>query len=291
EVTRLEGEWGRPLDPGQIIGAIRENRPQVVALVHAETSTGVLQPLDGIGDAVHDADALLVLDTVTSLGGHPVEVDAWGVDACYSGSQKCLGAPSGLAPLTLSDRARARLAGRKTPVAGFYLDADLLASYWTGHQYHHTISAPLLYALYTALRQLEGEGLARRHARHHLQHRAFRAGCEALGMSFLPDESYSLWPLNAVRIPGGIDDLRGRTALRDHHRIEIGGGMGPLKGQIWRVGLMGYGARQEFVLELLGALELMLVTHGHAVEAGAGVAAAMGVYAQEAAHGDHGAVG
>jgi alanine-glyoxylate transaminase/serine-glyoxylate transaminase/serine-pyruvate transaminase len=291
KIHRVEGEWGRPLDPQRLADEIRRARPQVVALVHAETSTGVLQPLDGIGEATHSVDALLVLDTVTSLGGHPVQVDEWGVDACYSGSQKCLGAPSGLAPLTISDRALARLRGRTTPPAGYYLDANLLAAYWDDHQYHHTISAPLIYALYTALRLLETEGMERRWARHQLQHRAFRAGCEALGLRFLPDESYSLWPLNAVCVPEGLDDMRARAALRDHHNIEIGGGIGPLKGKLWRIGLMGYGARQEFVLELLGALELMLKTHGHGATPGAGVAAAMAVYAQEAAQGDHGAVG
>ncbi len=259
--------------------------------MHAETSTGVLQPLDGIPEAIRDVDALFVLDTVTSLGGHPVEVDAWGVDACYSGSQKCLGAPSGLAPITFSDRALARLRARPRPPSSYYLDADLLARYWADHQYHHTISAPLVYALATALHLLVAEGLEERWARHRLQHQAFRAGCAALGMPFLPDESVSLWPLNAVCVPEGVDEAAGRTALRDHHRIEIGGGLGPLRGKIWRVGLMGYGARQEFVLELLGAFELMLATHGHAVTAGAGVAAAMAVYGAAAAQGDSGAVG
>jgi alanine-glyoxylate transaminase / serine-glyoxylate transaminase / serine-pyruvate transaminase len=290
-VTRLDGEWGKPLAPEAVIAAIRRTQPAVVALVHAETSTGVLQPLDGIGAAAHEAGALLVLDTVTSLGGHPVAVDDWGVDACYSGSQKCLGAPSGLAPFTLSARALERLEQRAAPPGGYYLDARLLSQYWDERQYHHTISAPLIYALYTALRRLEAEGLERRWARHHLQHRAFRAGCAALGLEFLPDEQDSLWPLNAVRVPEGLDDARARAALRDHHSIEIGGGMGPLKGKLWRVGLMGYGARQEFVLELLGALELMLATHGRAPTPGAGVGAAMAVYATAAAQGDHGQVG
>jgi alanine-glyoxylate transaminase / serine-glyoxylate transaminase / serine-pyruvate transaminase len=290
-MTRLDGEWGKPLAPEAVIAAIRRTQPAVVALVHAETSTGVLQPLDGIGAAAHEAGALLVLDTVTSLGGHPVAVDDWGVDACYSGSQKCLGAPSGLAPFTLSARALERLEQRAAPPGGYYLDARLLSQYWDERQYHHTISAPLIYALYTALRRLEAEGLERRWARHHLQHRAFRAGCAALGLEFLPDEQDSLWPLNAVRVPEGLDDARARAALRDHHSIEIGGGMGPLKGKLWRVGLMGYGARQEFVLELLGALELMLATHGHAPAPGAGVGAAMAVYATAAAQGDHGQVG
>lgn len=290
EVHRVEGEWGRPLDPDRVITAIRATRPQVVALVHAETSTGVLQPLAGLGAAAREAGALLVLDTVTSLGGHPVEVDAWGVDACYSGSQKCLGAPSGLAPLTLSDRALERLRARTPPPGSFYLDANLLLGYWEDHQYHHTISAPLLYTLDAALRQVEAEGLERRWSRHQVQHRAFRAGCAALGLPFLPAVADSLWPLNAVCVPAGLDEARGRAALRDHHNIEIGGGIGTLKGKIWRVGLMGYGARQEFVLALLGAFELMLATHGHAVPAGAGVAAAMAVYSQAAGQGATGVV-
>ena len=288
-LARVDAEWGTRLDINKLREAIQQHKPRGVAVVHAETSTGVLQPLEEIIQAAHEVDALVIADTVTSLGGMPVEVDKWGIDICYSGSQKCLGAPSGLSPFTMNERAIERVKQRGGS-ASYYLDEQLLADYWEGRQYHHTISAPLIFAFYTALRMLSEEGLENRWQRHHLQHRAFRAGCEALGLPFLPPEEISLWSLNAVNIPAGLDDIKARTALREHHNIEIGGGMGPLKGKIWRVGLMGYGARQECVLELLGALELMLGTHEHKTETGAGLTAAMGVYAEAAAGKVSGAV-
>jgi alanine-glyoxylate transaminase/serine-glyoxylate transaminase/serine-pyruvate transaminase len=253
--------------------------PRVVCIVHAETSTGVRQPLEDIAEATRKADALLIVDAVTSLGGEPLEVDRWGIDVCYSGSQKCLGAPSGLAPITFNDRAVERMASRKSPVQSFYFDATLLSKYWNERAYHHTISAPLIYALHAALRLLQAEGLEARWRRHELNHRAFRAGIEAMGLSLLPDESCSLWPLNAVKVPKGLDEMAIRGALLSAHGIEVGGGLGPLKGKLLRVGLMGYGSRQEFVLELLAALEEVLRPMGYRVDAGVGLQAAMQVYA------------
>lgn len=279
DVQRIEAEWGKPLDPQDVREAIRKWEPKVVCLVHAETSTGVLQELTGIGEAAHKAGALLLVDAVTSLGGQPLLVDEWGIDICYSGSQKCLGAPSGLAPITFSERAVEHIKQRRQPVGSFYLDALLLDKYWTDKQYHHTISAPLIYALYTALGLLHAEGLAVSWHRHRLNHRAFRKGIEAMGLHLLPDEAYSLWPLNAVLVPSGLDEAKIRATLLHDHNIEVGGGLGPLKGKLLRVGLMGYGSRREFVLELLAALEIVLWSMGHRADAGAGVQAAMQVYA------------
>lgn len=274
-VTRVEGEWGRPLNMQAMLEAISRVNPTVVCAVHAETSTGVCQDLPAIADAAHEVDALFVVDAVTSLGGQPLLVDEWGIDVCYSGSQKCLGAPSGLSPFTINARALERTGQRSRPVPSFYLDATLLHRYWDERQYHHTISAPLIYSLHTALRLLHNEGLHNRWERHRLNHVAFRAGVEAMGLSFLPAEEWSLWPLNAIVLPEGVDELAVRAHLLNRHGIEVGGGLGPLKGKLLRVGLMGYGAQQGFVLHLLSALEETLRAHNVEVPLGAGVTAAM----------------
>ena len=277
-LTRVEAEWGTPLDPQKMRDAILRARPRVVCAVHAETSTGLCQDLSAISEAAHEVDALLVIDAVTSLGGQPLDVGGWGIDVCYSGSQKCLGAPSGLAPFTMNERAINRLANRPTSPPSFYFDPLLLAKYWDEKQYHHTISAPLIYALHSALRLLHEEGKESRWERHKRNHLALRAGIEALGLRFLPDEALSLWPLNAILVPEGLDEMAIRAALLAEHGIEIGGGLGPLKGKLLRVGLMGYGSRREFVLQLLAALESTLRAQGHHVETGRGLVAAMEVY-------------
>jgi alanine-glyoxylate transaminase/serine-glyoxylate transaminase/serine-pyruvate transaminase len=278
KLTRVEAQWGTPLDPQKMHDTILQARPRVVCAVHAETSTGVVQDLAAISETAHEVDALLVVDAVTSLGGQPLNVDEWGIDVCYSGSQKCLGAPSGLAPFTMNERALERLSGRDVPSTSFYFDPLLLSKYWDERQYHHTISAPLIYALHTALRLLHEEGKEQRWERHRRNHQAFRAGIEGMGLTYLPDESYSLWPLNAVHVPGRLDEMAIRGALLSDHNIEIGGGLGPFKGRLLRVGLMGYGSQQEFVLQLLAALEATLRSQGHNVEMGAGLVAAMEVY-------------
>lgn len=277
-VHRVETEWGTPIDPDKMRDAIREHNPRVVALVHAETSTGVCQPLKEIAAAAREADALLVVDAVTSLGGQTLKVDEWGIDVCYSGSQKCLGAPSGLAPITFNTRALDRIAERKEPIHSFYLDIQLLSKYWHDRQYHHTISAPLIYSLHAALGLLHAETIEARWERHKRSHRAFRKGIEAMGLEFLPEESYSLWPLNAVKLPANLDEMQIRATLLKDHNIEIGGGLGPLKGKLLRVGLMGYGAQQEYVLQLLAALEIVLWGLGHKTDTGAGLQAAMQIY-------------
>ena len=285
EVHRVEAEWGTMLDPNALRDAIRAIQPNVVCIVHAETSTGVYQDLSGIAEAAHEAGALLVVDAVTSLGGQPLYVDEWGIDVCYSGSQKCLGAPSGLAPVTFGDRAVERIRARKTPVQSFYLDAVLLEKYWADRQYHHTISAPLIYALHAALGLLHEEGLEARWERHRHNHLALKAGVEALGLRYLPDEQHSLWPLNAILVPSGLDEMAIRQTLLREYSIEIGGGLGPLKGRLLRIGLMGYGAQQAFVLQLLAALETVMRDMGHRIPAGAGVQAAMQLYAHRSTAG------
>jgi len=257
-VTRVDAPWGRQLDAQEMRDAIMRTKPAVVCAVHAETSTGVCQDLVDIADAAHDVDALFLVDAVTSLGGQPLLVDEWGIDICYSGSQKCLGAPSGLAPFTMNERALDRLRSRKNSVPGFYLDALLLAKYWEEKQYHHTISASLIYALSTALQLLHAEGLEARWERHRKNHLLFRNGIEAMGLDFLPEEKYSLWPLNAILLPENIDEMGVRSRLLTEHGIEIGGGLGPLKGKLLRVGLMGYGSREEYVITLLSALKTVL---------------------------------
>jgi alanine-glyoxylate transaminase/serine-glyoxylate transaminase/serine-pyruvate transaminase len=277
-LTRVDAPWGEALDPEPVREAIRQAHPQVVCVVHAETSTGVRQDLVEIGRAAREVDALFVVDAVTSLGGQPVLVDEWLIDVCYSGSQKCLGAPSGLAPFTMGERAVERLGKRRGPVPSFYLDAALLSKYWDDRQYHHTISAPLIYALNAALRLLQEEGLEQRWHRHQVNHMAFMVGVEAIGFEFLPEDKISLWPLNAVKVPGGLDEAAIRSALLTNHGIEVGGGLGPLKGKLLRVGLMGYGSRQEFVLQLLAALETTLLSMGRPVQVGAGVSKAMEIY-------------
>ncbi len=260
QVDRLERPWGQVFDPGEFETAMQAKNYKLVALVHAETSTGAWQP--GIADiaaAAHRHGALLVLDTVTSLGGLPVEIDAWGVDVAYSASQKCLSAPPGLAPLTVSPRARDVLRGRKTPVANWYLDLTLLDKYW-GHDrtYHHTAPITMNYALREALRMAAEEGLESRFARHRQNAELLWEGLEALDLPpFVPHE-YRLPSLTTATLMPSIDDAAVRRRLLDDYNVEIAGGFGPLKGKVWRIGLMGYSSRREYVTLLLAALRAIL---------------------------------
>jgi len=276
----LSATWGEPLDRGEIEKELRTFQPRVLALVHAETSTGVLQPLEELSQVLKKfPDTLLLADTVTSLGGHPVKVDDWGIDACYSGTQKCLGCPPGLAPVTFSPKALARIKARSHKVQSFYLDAEILGKYWSNERaYHHTASSSLNYALLEALRIIEEEGLERRYERHRRNHLALVHGVEAMGLQMLVKEPYRLWSLNTIRIPEGIDDVKVRKALLEEDNLEIGGGLGKLKGKIWRVGLMGYGSNQTHVLYFLTALEQALREQGFEVPRGAGAAAAREFY-------------
>ena len=278
----LSATWGEPLDREEIEKELRAFQPRVLALVHAETSTGVLQPLEELSQVLKKfPDTLLLADTVTSLGGHPVKVDDWGIDACYSGTQKCLGCPPGLAPVTFSPKALERIKARKQKVLSFYLDAEILGKYWGNERaYHHTASSSLHYALLEALRIIEEEGLERRYERHRRNHLALVRGVEAMGLQMLVKEPYRLWSLNTIRIPDGIDDLKVRKTLLEENNLEIGGGLGKLKGKIWRVGLMGYGSNQTHVLYFLTVLEQALREQGFEVPRGAGAAAARDFYAK-----------
>jgi alanine-glyoxylate transaminase/serine-glyoxylate transaminase/serine-pyruvate transaminase len=260
QVDRLERPWGQVFDPGEFETVLEAKNYKLVALVHAETSTGAWQPgIAEIAAAAHRHDALLVLDTVTSLGGLPVEIDAWGVDVAYSASQKCLSAPPGLAPLTVSPRAREVLRSRKTPVANWYLDLSLLDKYW-GHDrtYHHTAPITMNYALREALRMAAEEGLENRFARHRQNAELLWEGLEALDLPpFVPLE-HRLPSLTTATLMPSIDDAAVRRRLLDEYNVEIAGGFGPLKGKVWRIGLMGYSSRREYVTLLLAALRAIL---------------------------------
>jgi alanine-glyoxylate transaminase/serine-glyoxylate transaminase/serine-pyruvate transaminase len=256
EVSIVEAPAGRPVDPGQIAAALATRPVKAVAVVHGETSTGILQPLDEISRAVRTKDALFFVDCVSTLGGTPLEVDALGIDVAYSGSQKCLSAPPGLAPLTLSDRAVAAVRARKRPVQSWYLDLVLLERYWGEGEraYHHTAPVSMVYALREAVRLVLEEGLEARWARHRQAQQALAAGMERLGLEFSVAAEHRMAPLSVIRIPDGVDDGSVRRRLLDEHGIEIAGGLGPQAGKIWRVGLMGHGARLANVERLIDAL-------------------------------------
>ncbi len=250
-VTRLTGEWGRAVNPEQVRTALQHASFKAVTVVHAETSTGVLQPVQEVAALAREHGARVIVDAVTSLGAHPVDVDGWGLDVVYSCSQKGLGAPSGFAPIAFNAAARAAAKSRS-----FYLDLPLLEGYWIKRGYHHTISTPLVYALYEALCVIDEETMAARSARHARVHGEFVAALAEMGLSLLPPEGERLWTLNTVRIPERVtDEAKVRLALRDTHGIEIGAGLGPLAGKIWRVGLMGAGATSENVQRLITALK------------------------------------
>jgi alanine-glyoxylate transaminase / serine-glyoxylate transaminase / serine-pyruvate transaminase len=279
QVTTIEQPFGEIFSAAQIAEAVARVKPKVVGIVHAETSTGALQPLPEISRIVHDAGALLLVDTVTSLGGTPVEVDNWQLDAVYSGTQKCLSCPPGLAPVTFGPRAVAAIEARKTKVASWYLDMTMVRNYWgQDRAYHHTAPINMNYALREALAVVLEEGLPARFARHTRNHLALKAGLGALGLSYAVREGQQLPMLNAVLIPAGVDDLKVRQQLLKEFGIEIGGGLGPMKGKTWRIGLMGETSSARNVLLLLAALERCLVEQGASVPAGAGVAAANEFY-------------
>jgi alanine-glyoxylate transaminase/serine-glyoxylate transaminase/serine-pyruvate transaminase len=269
-VRRIDVEWGRAVDPQQLRAELVREGADVVGMVHAETSTGVRNPVKDLASVAREHGALTIVDTVTSLGGHDVDLAGWGVDIAYSCTQKCIGAPSGLAPIAVSGPARARL----VPCRSFYLDLTLLEDYWVGRKYHHTMSTSLVYALREALLMVEEEGLAARQARHERHHQALVSGVEAMGLSLLPPPAERLWTLNALRMPAGVDEAAVRRTMLTTYNIEVGAGLGPLAGKIWRVGLMGASSTPQTLLQFLAALEGALATHGHAVPPGAGVAAA-----------------
>jgi len=249
QVDVLPVEWGKAVDPADVERALGRAAYDVVTIVHAETSTGVRNPVELVTPMAHAKGALVVVDAVTSLGAIPLDMAAWGVDVCYSCSQKGLGAPSGLSPIAFSPAALER----KVECRSFYLDLSLLSAFWIDRKYHHTISAPLVYALHTALEEVEEETLERRWARHEGAHQDLVRGLATLGMNMLPAPADRLWNLNAVEVPAGIPEAAVRSALLTLHHIEIGAGLGPLAGRIWRVGLMGSGATTGNVQRLLTA--------------------------------------
>jgi alanine-glyoxylate transaminase/serine-glyoxylate transaminase/serine-pyruvate transaminase len=259
-VTRVESPWGQIITPQQIAEALKQTpKPKLVAIVHAETSTGALTPVEEISKLAHDAGALFLLDTVTSLGGCPVYVDKWGVDAIYSGTQKCLSCPPGLSPISLSPRALEIASRRKTKVQSWYLDVNLLSSYWGQERvYHHTAPITMNYALHEALRLVLLEGLDNRWERHRRNHDALKKGLSELGLEIVSQTGHQLWQLNAVGVPAGVDEASVRKRLLADYNIEIGAGLGPLKGKIWRIGLMGETSKKENVELVLGALKTIL---------------------------------
>ena len=278
ELIKIEAEWGRAMDPEAVKAAIDGRSPKILAVVHAETSTGACTPLAPMAEIAHEAGALLVADTVTSLGGMEVAIDDWGVDAVYSGTQKCMSCPPGLAPISFNDLAMDVLDARQSPVVSWYLDMTMVRNYWgSERKYHHTAPVNMIYALREALRIIAEEGLEARWARHRLNHRALVAGVEAMGLSMLVPEAERLPMLNAVRIPDGADDKAARGALLSRFGLEIGGGLGPLAGQVWRVGLMGEACCPRNVVLFLSGLGQVLRAQGVSLQ-GDGLDAAAAVY-------------
>jgi len=273
----IESPWGRIIEPDAIADALKRYAAvKAVAVVHAETSTGVHQPLEDIGRLCRHFDTLLIVDAVTSLAGLPLDVDGWNIDIAYSGTQKCLSCPPGLAPLTIGERALAAIRSRRTPCQSWYLDVSLIADYWVSSKraYHHTAPISMIYALQEALRLVDEEGLDARYARHRTNSHALMAGLDALGFEPIAQEGARLTTLHCVAPPPGIDEAWGRKTLLQEYGIEIGAGLGPLQGRAWRIGLMGESSTRANVEALLGALEQMFLAQGWIQCAGAALDAA-----------------
>ncbi|MBL7126475.1 MAG: alanine--glyoxylate aminotransferase family protein [Dehalococcoidales bacterium] len=280
EVIRLDAEWGRIIEPEAIEAALKSRKKvKLLALVHAETSTGVLQPLGEASKLARQYDALLLVDAVTSLGGHELAVDDWGIDICYSGSQKCISCPPGLSPITVNQKAMDTLSNRSHAVPSYYFDLSLLSTYWIRGKgqraYHHTAPACMFYALHEALALIAEEGLETRIQRHLKHGAALQAGLEAMGLVLHAQAGHRLSTLTTVCIPEGVDDARIRQRLLSDYDIEIGGGLGALKGKVWRIGLMGYSSTEQNILLFLSALERLLAEEGYKTETGAGITAAV----------------
>ncbi|MCT8138944.1 alanine--glyoxylate aminotransferase family protein [Anaerobacillus sp. CMMVII] len=275
-VIQVNAPWGEIIQPTDIEAALIENPgTKLVAVVHAETSTGVMQPLKPLSKVIHAHNALFVCDMVTSIGGIPTEIDDNEIDAAYSGTQKCLSAPPGLAPVTFNARALKVMANRKTKVQSWYLDLSMIQNYWNDERfYHHTAPITMVYALREALRIIHEEGLENVFSRHKIYGTALQSGLEGLGLELLVKKEHRLYQLTSVLIPEGINDFEVRTQLLTKYGIEIGGGLGELKGKVWRIGLMGYNATQTNVTQFLAAIEDVLREQGFKCEPGAGLLAA-----------------
>ncbi|MGW8246541.1 MAG: pyridoxal-phosphate-dependent aminotransferase family protein [Acidiferrobacterales bacterium] len=277
----VQDDWGKPVDPQKLEDALKANPDaKLVAFVHAETSTGVQSDAKTLCEIAHRHDCLVIVDAVTSLGGSPLKVDEWGIDAIYSGTQKCLSCTPGLSPVSFSEAAQEKIRNRKTPVQSWFLDLNLVMGYWgegAKRAYHHTAPINPLYALHEALVMLKEEGLTQAWERHQKNHESLKAGLEAMGLSFLVDKEYRLPQLNAVTIPEGIDEAEVRKRLLNEYGLEIGAGLGALAGKVWRIGLMGYSSNPKNVLFCLSALDKVLTDLKAPINQGAALAAIAGV--------------
>jgi len=277
---RVEDEWGKIIQKEAVEKALSDSDANVVAIVHGETSTGILQPLEEIKKVADEYDALLLVDAVTSMGGCELDIDGMGIDICYSASQKCLNCPPGLAPITASERVMDKIRNRETPVQSWYLDLSLIEKYWLENNrvYHHTAPILLVYALREALRLVHEEGLETRWERHKRNSQALINGIEALGLNMHPKE-HRCPALNAVSVPEGVEDLNVRKTLVNDFGITVSGGLGALKGKVWRIGLMGMNSSERNVILVLEALERALKKEGHPIKLGKGVSAATETFA------------
>lgn len=268
-------DWGKPVDPDKVEDALKANPDaKAVAFVHAETSTGAQSDAKTLCELAHKYDCLTIVDAVTSLGGSELRVDDWGIDAIYSGTQKCLSCTPGISPVSFNDRAIETIKNRKQKVQSWFLDLNLVMGYWGGNAkraYHHTAPVNALYGFHESLVMLQNEGLENAWQRHHDNHLALRAGLEAMGINFVVDEAHRLPQLNAVTIPEGVDDAEVRGQLLNEFNLEIGAGLGDLAGKVWRIGLMGHSSRAENIMLCLSALEAIL---GDSVTSGVALAAA-----------------
>ena len=284
EVVVVDDEWGRAVDPEKLEATLAAHPDaKIVAFVHAETSTGALSDAEALAAIARRHDCLTIVDAVTSLGGSPLEVDAWGLDAVYSGTQKCLSCAPGLAPITLGERAVNKVKSRTSPVQSWFMDLSLVMAYWGGEgsrSYHHTAPVNALYGLHESLLILREEGLETAWARHTRNHRALQAGLEALGLDYVVPEGERIPQLNAVRVPEGMDDARVRGRLLEEHGLEIGAGLGVLAGKVWRIGLMGHSSRWENIEHCLNALGAVLNDEGFSTDAGGAVDAARSVLSE-----------
>lgn len=278
----VQDDWGKPVDLNKVEEALKANPDaKVLAFVHAETSTGARSDVRALVELAHKYDCLALVDSVTGLAGIELEVDAWGIDAIYSGTQKCLSCPPGISPVSFGERAVEAINKRKTKVQSWFLDMNLVMDYWSGEggrTYHHTAPVNSMYGLHESLVILQEEGLEQSWARHAYNHKAFAAGIEAMGMNFVVDKAYRLPQLNSVTVPEGVNEAAVRSRLLKEYNLEIGAGLGALAGKVWRIGLMGESSSQTNVLTCLGALDAILTDMKAPINSGAAVGAAMAAY-------------
>lgn len=278
----VQDDWGKPVDPNKLEEALKANpEASVVAFVHAETSTGAISDVEALVKIAHDHDCLTIVDAVTSVAGSELRVDDWNIDAIYSGTQKCLSCTPGISPVSFSEAAIEKIQNRKTTVQSWFMDLNLVMGYWgegAQRSYHHTAPVNALYGFHESLVILHEEGLENSWARHAANHQALKAGIEAMGLGFFVDEEYRLPQLNAVTLPDGIDEAKVRSELLNRYNLEIGSGLGPMAGKIWRIGLMGHASSQQNVLTCLGALDAVLTDMNAKIDSGKAVSAAMAAY-------------